>query len=183
MSYGFILRDIDREILEYLDRAAADDRTVGPHDVIQGVAGGDDRRSLIALSRIDTLISEGYIRVISMQAEEGWAVMSKVNGAVNPTAMMWGKSWRNHQAEKIDAEEIKKNILRALYEMPKSVRIFAHDVLISLRLMGGDMRAVRQREIADCLLDLIDAGRVRMVYDDFLADPPGFELVEKKSVK
>ena len=183
MSYGFILRDIDREILEYLDRAAAEDLASGKHDVIQGVAGGDDRRSLIALSRIDTLISEGYIRVMSMRAEEGWAVTSKVKGVVDPTAMRWGKSWRNPQAEKIDAEEIKKNILRALDEMPSSVRIFAHDVLISLRLMGGDMRAVRQREIADCLLDLIDAGRVRMVYDDFLADPPGFELVEKKSVK
>ena len=183
MSYGFVLRDIDREILEYLDRSASDDRTVGTHDVIQGVAGGDDRRSLIALSRIDTLISEGYIRVMSMRAEEGWAVTSKVKGVVDPTAMRWGKSWRNPQAEKIDAEEIKKNILRALDEMPSSVRIFAHDVLISLRLMGGDMRAVRQREIADCLLDLIDAGRVRMIYDDYLADPPAFELVEKKSVK
>jgi len=183
MSYGFILRDIDREILEYLDRAAADDRTVGPHDVIQGVAGGDDRRSLIALRRIDTLISEGYIRVMSMRAEEGWAVMSKVNGVVDPTAMRWGKSCRNHRAEKIDADEIKKNILRALYEMPKSVRIFAHDILISLRLMGGDMRTVRQREIADCLRELIDEGRVRMLYDDFLADPPSFELVDKKSVK
>ena len=183
MSYGFILRDIDREILEYLDRAAAEDLASGTHDVIRGVACGDDRRSLIVLCRIPILISEGYIRVMSMMAEEGWAVTSKVKGVVDPTAMRWGKSWRNHQAEKIDAEEIKKNILRALYEMPKSVRIFAHDVLISLRLMGGDMRAVRQREIADCLLDLIDAGRVRMIYDDYLADPPSFELVEKKSVK
>ena len=183
MSYGFILRDIDREILEYLDRAAAEDLASGTHDVIRGVAGGDDRKSLIVLCRISTLISEGYIRVMSMQAEDGWAVMSKVNGVVDPTAMRWGKSWRNPQAEKIDAEDIKKNILRALYEMPKSVRIFAHDILISLRLMGGDMRTVRQREIADCLLDLIDAGRVRMIYDDYLADPPAFELVEKKSVK
>jgi len=80
-------------------------------------------------------------------------------------------------------DELKKNILRALDEMPDSVRIFAHDVLISLRLMGGDMRKVRQQEIARCLLELIDAGRVRMLYDDFLADPPSYELVEKKSVK
>jgi len=183
MSYGFILRDIDREILEYLDRAAAEDLASGKHDVIRGVAGGDDRKSLIVLCRISTLISEGYIRVMSMQAEEGWALMSKVNGVVDPTSMMWSMSWRNQQHEDIDAEEVKKNILRALDELPDSVRVFAHDILISLRLMGVDMRAVRQREIADCLLDLIDAGRVRMVYDDFLADPPAFELVEKKSVK
>jgi len=108
---------------------------------------------------------------------------SKVDSIVDPTAMTWSMSWSSQQQEDIDAEEIKKNILRALYEMPNSVRIFAHDVLISLRLMGGDMRTVRQREIADCLLELIDDGLVRMIYDDFLADPPSFELVEKKSAK
>jgi len=78
---------------------------------------------------------------------------------------------------------IKKNILLALDEMPDSVRVFAHDVLISLRLMGGDMRTVRQREIADCLLELIDAGRVRMIHDDFLSGPPSFELANKKHAK
>ena len=109
--------------------------------------------------------------------------MSKVDSIVDPTAMTWSMSWRNPQAEKIDAEEIKKNILRALDEMPDGVRVFAHDILISLRLIGGDMRKVRQREIADCLLKLIDEGRVRIVYDCDLSDPPAFELVEKKSVK
>ena len=108
---------------------------------------------------------------------------SKVDSIVDPTAMTWSMSWRNPQQEEIDVDELKKNILRALDEMPDSVRIFAHDVLISLRLMGGDMRKVRQQEIARCLLELIDAGRVRMLYDDFLADPPSYELVEKKSVK
>jgi len=109
--------------------------------------------------------------------------MSKVESMVDPAAMMWRMSWRNQQQEEIDAEEIKKNILRALDEMPDGVRVCSQDVLLSLRLSGGDMRNVSQREIADCLLELIDAGRVRMLYDDFLADPPSFELVEKKSVK
>jgi len=45
------------------------------------------------------------------------------------------------------------------------------------------MRTVRQREIADCLLELIDEGLVRMIYDDLLSDAPSFERVEKKHAK
>jgi len=82
-----------------------------------------------------------------------------------------------------DRRQLKKSILLALDEFPGGVRVFAHDVLISLRLMGGDMRTVRQREVADCLLELIDAGRVRMIHDDFLSGPPSFERVEKKHAK
>jgi len=93
------------------------------------------------------------------------------------------RRWRSMRPEEIDADELKKNILSAIDEMQGIARVFAHDLLISLRLMGGDMRKVRQQEIARCLLELIDAGRVRMLYDDFLADPPSFELVEKKSAK
>jgi len=80
-----------------------------------------------------------------------------------------------------DRCQLKKSILRALDEMPDSVRVFAPDILISLRLRRGDMRTVRQREIADCLLELIDEGLVRMIHDDLLSDGPSFELAEKLS--
>ena len=93
------------------------------------------------------------------------------------------RRWRSMRQEEIDAEEIKKNILRALDEMPDGVRVCSQDVLLSLRLSGGDMRNVSHREFADCLLKLIDEGLVRIVYDCDLSDPPAFELVEKKSVK
>ena len=82
-----------------------------------------------------------------------------------------------------DRCQLKKRILRALDEFPCGVRIFTHDVLISLRLRRGDMRTVRQREIADCLLELIDEGLVRMIHDDFLSGPPSFELADKKHAK
>jgi len=105
--------------------------------------------------------------------------MSDIESRVDDIYMRW----RSMRPAKIDAEEIKKNIQRTLDEMPDGVRVCSQDILLSLRLMGGDMRKVSHREFADCLLELIDEGHVRMVYDDFLADPPGFELVEKKSVK
>ena len=109
--------------------------------------------------------------------------MSKVDSIVDPAAMTWSMSWRNPQQEEIDVDELKKNILRALDEMPDGVRVRSQDILLSLRLMGGDMRKVSHREFADCLLELIDAGLVRIVYDGELSDPPAFELVEKKSAK
>ena len=105
--------------------------------------------------------------------------MSDIEGRVDDIA----RRWRSMRPEKIEADELKNNILLAIDEMQFIARVFAHDILISLRLIGGDMRTVRQQEIARCLLELIDEGHVRMLYDDFLADPPAFELVEKKSVK
>ena len=105
--------------------------------------------------------------------------MSDIESRVDDIYMRW----RSMRPEEIDAEEIKKNIQRTLDEMPDGVRVFSQDMLLGLRLMGGDMRKVSYREYADCLLELIDEGRVRVVYYGLLGDPPSYELVEKKSVK